>query len=205
VRKDSPIGTLKDLSGKTVAIPGYSSVQDILLRRALERSGIESRKIAIVVIKPPEMISALDTKQIDAFVAWEPYPARAVVRGIGKVLLSSSQIWQDHPCCVIAVEGTFYERNREVIKAFLRAHRKATAFIRNNPDEATRIATKYTGMDALTIREAMKNITYQYVIDRKAMREYAGYLLKYQYIKPMNVDAFIASFIDMKALAETDQ
>ncbi len=203
VRRDSPIGDLKDLAGKTVAIPGYSSVQDILLRRALERSGIQSKKIAIIVIKPPEMIPALDTKQIDAFVAWEPYPAQAVAKGIGKVLTTSSQIWQNHPCCVVAVAETFYEHNREIIKRFLRAHRKATDFIRNNPDEAIKIAMKYTGMDALTLREAMKDITYQYMMDRETMKEYAGYLLRFQYIKPMNVDAFITGFIDMKTLQET--
>jgi NitT/TauT family transport system substrate-binding protein len=202
VRKDSRIRNLKDLIGKTVAIPGYSSVQDILLRRALEQAGIESKKITIMVIKPPEMIPALDTKQIDAFVAWEPYPARAVTRGIGKVIISSSEIWRNHPCCVVAVEGSFYEHNRAIISAFLGAHRKATDFIGTHPDEALRIAMKYTGMDEPTIREAMKNITYQYAIDRAAMKEYAGYLLRFQYIKPMDINAFTNGFIDMHGLEE---
>ncbi|HXX81068.1 MAG TPA: ABC transporter substrate-binding protein, partial [Thermodesulfovibrionales bacterium] len=39
VRKDSGIREVKDLAGKTVAIPGYSSVQDLLLRKALEAAG----------------------------------------------------------------------------------------------------------------------------------------------------------------------
>jgi NitT/TauT family transport system substrate-binding protein len=202
VRKDSRIRNLKDLVGKTVAIPGYSSVQDILLRRALEQSRIERKKITIMVIKPPEMIPALDTKQIDAFVAWEPYPAQAVTKGIGKVIITSSEIWRNHPCCVVAVEESFYERNREVIWAFLRAHRKATDFIRNHPEDAFRIAMKYTGMDEPTIREAMTSIKYQYAIDRAAMKEYAGYLLRFQYIKPMDITAFINGFIDMNTLEE---
>jgi hypothetical protein len=48
----------------------------------------------------------------------------------------------------------------------------------------------------------MKNITYQYAIDRAAMKEYAGYLLRFQYIKPMDINAFTNGFIDMHGLEE---
>ncbi len=158
VRKDSTIMTVKDLKGKTIAIPGYSTVQDFLLRKALEREGIDPKRVNIIVIKPPEMITALDTKQIDAFIAWEPHPSKAITMGIGRTLIPSSKIWKDHPCCVVAVEGTFYRDNPDVIKAFLKAHVRATEHINKNLDEAVRIGMKFTGMDEATIRQAMKNI-----------------------------------------------
>src|SRR5512139_1857253 len=105
VKADSPARSLKDLAGKTIAIPGFASVQDFLLRRALDAAGLAPGAVTIIVIKPPEMLPALETGQIDAFIAWEPHPTKAVTKGLGRVLLSSSQIWKDHPCCVVAFEG----------------------------------------------------------------------------------------------------
>lgn len=202
VRKESPIKDVKALSGKTVAIPGYSSVQDILLKKALEQAGLDHKKVTVIVVKPPEMLAALDTKQIDAFIAWEPHPARAVKRGIGRILATSGQVWRNHPCCVVAVEETFHARNADRIKAFLRAHVRAVAFISGNPAEAVRIAMKYTGMDEETIREAMRNITYHYAIPKDTIREYAGALLSYGYIKQVSVEALLDTFLDTKTLLE---
>src|SRR5208282_5188137 len=89
VGNTSPIRSILDLSGKTVAVPGVSTVQDFLLRKALTNNGLALNKVNIIVLKPPEMIGALRTGQIDAFIAWEPFPAKAVTSGVGRVLVTS--------------------------------------------------------------------------------------------------------------------
>jgi NitT/TauT family transport system substrate-binding protein len=202
VGKDSAIRDVKDLAGKTVAIPGYSSVQDFLLRKALEGAGLDPGKVNIIVIKPPEMLVALDSKQIDAFIAWEPHPSKAVTKGIGRVLISSPMIWKDHPCCVVAVDDVFYRENPQVVKAFLRAHVKATEYIRKNPEEALKVGMKYTGMDEATVREALQHIEYHYVARVEDIKEYVNYLVKFGYVKPLNVDAFAREYLDMKLLKD---
>jgi len=202
VRKDSGIREVKDLAGKTVAIPGYSSVQDLLLRKALEAAGVDPRKVNIIVIKPPEMIVALDTKQIDAFIAWEPHPSKAVTMGIGRVLISSSMIWKDHPCCVVAVDDSFYKKNPQLVKSFLKAHVRATEYIKKNPEEAIRIGMKYTGMDEATMREAISRIQYHYVANEDDIKEYVTYLLKFGYVKSVNVDEFAREYLDLKTIKD---
>lgn len=202
VRKDSSIKEVKDLQGKTVAIPGYSSVQDFLLRKALEGAGVDPRKVNIIVIKPPEMIVALGAKQIDAFIAWEPHPSKAVTMGIGKVLISSGMIWKDHPCCVVAVDNAFRQDNPETVKSFVRAHVKATEYIRKNPDEALRIGIKYTGMDEATVREAIRHISYHNLAKEGDIKEYVKYLVKFGYVKPMDVDAFAREYLDMEIVKD---
>ncbi|HYA26944.1 MAG TPA: ABC transporter substrate-binding protein, partial [Thermodesulfovibrionales bacterium] len=189
-------------AGKTVAIPGYSSVQDFLLRKALEAAGVDPRKVNIIVIKPPEMIGALDTKQIDAFIAWEPNPSKSVTMGIGRVLISSPMIWKDHPCCVVAVEDSFYKKNPQTVRAFLKAHVKATEYIKKNPEEALRIGMKYTGMDEATVREAIRHIEYQYFAKEDDIKEYVRYLLKFGYVKAVDVDVFARDYLDQKTLRE---
>jgi NitT/TauT family transport system substrate-binding protein len=202
VRKDSAISVVKDLAGKTVAIPGYSSVQDFLLRKALEAAGVDPKKVNIIVIKPPEMIVALDAKQIDAFVAWEPHPSKSVTMGVGRVLISSPMIWKHHPCCVVAAEGTFYSENPQIVRAFIKAHVRATEYVKKNPGEALRIGIKYTGMDEATVREAIGHIEYEYFAKEEDIKEYMQYLLRFGYVKNLNVDTFAGQYLDLNMLRE---
>jgi NitT/TauT family transport system substrate-binding protein len=202
VRADSPLRQVKDLAGKTVAIPGYASVQDFLLRRALETAGLEAGAVKIIVVKPPEMITALESSQIDAFIAWEPHATKAVTKGVGRVLIPSSQIWKGHPCCVVAFEGAFAHDRPAVVQAFLKAHAKATAFILANTDEAVRIGVQYTGMDEKTVRAALGNITYRSELERAPVREYASYLARLGYIKETDPDVILRDYLDPAGLVK---
>jgi NitT/TauT family transport system substrate-binding protein len=202
VRKDSGIKKLEDLIGKTVAVPGYAVVQDFLLRKALTDHRIALSSVKTIVIKPPEMIPALDTKQIDAFVAWEPYPAKAITSGVGEVLTPSGKIWPGHPCCALVADGQLLAKNPAGVKAILRAHVKATDFIRENPEEAIALGVKFTGMDAGTVRLAMKNLTYQYVPDVQGLLEYVTFLAEIGQIKKIDPRDFVANVIRKDLLEE---
>jgi NitT/TauT family transport system substrate-binding protein len=202
VAKTSPIQNILDLRGKTVAVPGVSTVQDFLLRKALANSGLAINKVNIIVLKPPEMIGALRTGQIDAFIAWEPFPAKAVTSGVGRVLVTSKQIWPNHPCCVLVADDNFIKNHPNQIKDVLKAHIRAIKFIKNHPEEAVSIAAKYTGMDKQTIRLALKNVTYTYQLNVDGIREYARFLSKLKFIHVADPDAFVQALLDPRFLKE---
>jgi NitT/TauT family transport system substrate-binding protein len=200
VGKNAPIAKMPELKGKSVAVPGHSTVQDFLVRKALAQSNLSPDKVKIIVVKPPEMIGALRTKQIDAFIAWEPYPAKAQTMGVGKVLITSAQIWPGHPCCVLVADAKFLKARPEDAKKMVAAHVKATDFINKHPKEALKIGVQYTGMDPKTVRLAMANVNYTYKISVEGEREYVALLAKQGYIKIKDVDKFIASFLNGKIL-----
>ena len=202
VRKDSGLKNLKDLVGKTVAVPGYATVQDFLFRRALSKGDIALKSVNTIIIKPPEMIPALNTKQIDAFVAWEPYPAKGVTAGVGKVLVYSSDLWPKHPCCVVVVDTQFLNKNPELVRRILKAHVKATRFILDKPDEAVKVGVKFTGMDAETVKLAMKNIKYEYNPDVQGVLEYVTFLSKRGHLKITDPGQLVKSIIEKKFLEE---
>ncbi len=195
VGKNSPIKTISDLKGKQIAIPGYSTVQDLLLRKALGESGLDPKQAKIVVIKPPEMIGALRTNQIDAFISWEPYPAQAVCMGIGKKLVSSGEIWTNHPCCVLVIDRKFAQANGENVKRILQAHKKSVDFILDKPGEAAQIAIKYTGMDELTAKQALGNVKYVSSLNIEGLKEYVDYLRGLGYIKLNDIQSFMGKLI----------
>ncbi|MFH0786919.1 MAG: ABC transporter substrate-binding protein [Pseudomonadota bacterium] len=202
VRKDSRIRSILELKGKTVAVPGHATVQDFLLRKALSQANLSDQQTRIMVLKPPEMIGALRNGDIDGFIAWEPFPAKAVTMEVGKILSTSGDIWKDHLCCVLAAESRFLETRPEDAKKMLRAHVKATDFINQNPREIIPLAIKFTGMDEKTIVQALKNVKYAYFLNTAAVKEYLQFLSQWKYIKVNDVPAFISRFIHLQLLNE---
>ena len=200
VKKGSSIRKPADLAEKTVAIPGHSTVQDFLLRKAFYQFKVDPKAVHIIVLKPPEMIGALQTGEIDAFIAWEPYPAKAQTMGVGEVLLTSNQIWKDHPCCVLIADDTFRKLRPQDVTGMVRAHVEATRFIRNSPDEAVRIGVKYTGMDEETVRIAIQNVNYTYQLSINGETEYVDFLSRLKYIDVPQAETFVKQFIDPDVL-----
>jgi NitT/TauT family transport system substrate-binding protein len=195
VKKDGKIQTVSELVGKSAVVPGHSTVQDFLFRKALLKFKIQPDQVKIMVLKPPEMIGALRTDQIDAFIAWEPYPAKAMTSEVGRVIASSRDIWKDHPCCVLAADEKFLESQPEKAKSMVRGHVKAIEFIRQHREEAIKIGIKYTGMDEASIRLAMENVNYTPVLSVEGEKEYVDFLTQLQYIKMDNVEAFVDRFM----------
>ncbi|MBI5584257.1 MAG: ABC transporter substrate-binding protein [Deltaproteobacteria bacterium] len=202
VRKEAPMQKVGDLSGKSVAIPGHATVQDFLLKKAMKSHKLEPGSVRTIVIKPPEMIGALRTNQVDAFIAWEPYPAKARTLEVGRILAPSRDIWSDHPCCVLAVDAKFLAAQPEQAKRLVRAHVKATDFIYQNREEAVKIGIKYTGMDEKTVTLAMQNVHYTYHLSVEGEREYVDFLSQMKYIKMENPQAFIQEFLNLEILPE---
>jgi NitT/TauT family transport system substrate-binding protein len=124
VAKD--IGKVSDVAGKTVATPGHSSIQFFLLLNYAEQQGVDIGKINVIDMAPKDMRAAMEKGNIAAFIAWEPFPAEAVVAGFGRVLATSQDIWPNDLDCVVAVNRKFVQANPDTVVRFLRAHQDAT-------------------------------------------------------------------------------
>jgi len=144
VRMESGIETIEDLKGKKIAtIRG--SILDILLRQALEESGLDpERDVTLIYFyKLGDMISALKTGQVDATSNTEPFMTDAERQGWGKILLYYTAYWPDHPCCVVFARKDFAAEHPEAVEAVLRAHIKAVRFANEHPDETAEIIVEY--------------------------------------------------------------
>lgn len=184
------------LKGRTIAVPGYSTVQDFLLRTALKKAGVGDKDVNIIVVKPPEMIPALAGGQIDAAVAWEPYPSMMVAQKAGRVLIRSGRIWPHHPCCMLVADANFLRENPETVKRFVAAHVKATRYIKENPLEAADMAHLFTGQPTEVVRAAMKDIEFSYVPEVKSIQRYVEFLKSNGVIKVKDAASFTRGLVD---------
>jgi NitT/TauT family transport system substrate-binding protein len=207
----SNILNITDLKGKNVAIPGFGTVQDTLLRIALNKHGLNYSKLAggaPTATGPWNMPTLLRDGSIDAYIAWEPYCAKAVQdQSINAhILATSHDIWPEHPCCVIAVRTEFLERNHELVKKVVRVHVQATRWIANNFDEAVSIAKKWTGLSKEVINLAMENIVFLYQPSVAGVRLYLEYLIQFGYVDekaiPEGIGAFAQQFVNTEIVQE---
>ncbi len=134
--------------------------------------------IYVVKLSPPDMIEQFKLKQIDGFVAWEPFVTKGVGIG-GKVLMASSDIWKHHPCCVVAYSVEF--RGEEALKSIVWAHVKATEFINDgkNREKVIGYASEFTGLERDVVAKAIDNIEYTTYPDEKEFKFYFEKLKKY--------------------------
>ena len=73
--KDSPIASVADLKGKRIAVTRGTDPH-IFLLRALERAGLSSRDVKMVLLQHPDGKTALVKGEVDAWAGLDPYMAQ---------------------------------------------------------------------------------------------------------------------------------
>lgn len=138
-RKDSNIKTLKDMEGKTVAMPTFSS-SNALWPVVLQKNGIDATKIKVIKTDPATLAPMLAQGRVDATINWVTVaPAfKAVLKqankdldvlpwtnfglnGYGWSAISSDKLIKDRP---------------EVLKRYVRALQKSLDFAIEQPAKA---------------------------------------------------------------------
>ena len=92
------------------------------MRYWLGNGGINPDKdINLITIPPPQMIANMKVDKMDGCCVGEPWNARAIADGIGFTVITSQQMWRDHPEKVCAFTEEFATKNPKTIKAILKA------------------------------------------------------------------------------------
>lgn len=120
----------------------------------------QDKVIYFVQTSPANMILQLTSKDLDGFIAWEPFNAAAVKQGIGRYLVQSGEIWPNHPCCVLAASEGY--RDERVLRALVWAHMKAIQFIQDprNKAKVLEYAQQFTGKERSIVEEALQHVKF---------------------------------------------
>jgi NitT/TauT family transport system substrate-binding protein len=116
VHKDSSIRSIKDLKGKTVAIPNRYSNQYLILYKGLRDNGLTIKDIKIVEMPPPDMPAALYSRAVDAITSGEPFMGQTELEGYGRVLYQARDIWPHFISCVLVVHESVIKEQPEYVQ-----------------------------------------------------------------------------------------
>jgi ABC-type nitrate/sulfonate/bicarbonate transport system substrate-binding protein len=106
----------------TIAVVYPFSSHNYLLRYWLATGGIDAdRDVRLVVVPPPLVADALAEGEIDGFCAGEPWGSRAVDLRAGRIVLTSADIWRNHPEKVLAFPATVLARDPGAVVACIAA------------------------------------------------------------------------------------
>ncbi|ORA82402.1 ABC transporter substrate-binding protein [Mycobacterium malmoense] len=76
VHADSPIQSVTDLRGKTIALAKGSSAHANVLDQ-LDKAGLKPADVHLVFLQPADALSGFRNGQVDAWAVWDPYTAQA--------------------------------------------------------------------------------------------------------------------------------
>jgi NitT/TauT family transport system substrate-binding protein len=185
------------LVNKTVFHPGPSSVQNFLLRLALNQSGLSYSDIEPVAAAPQNMAISL-TPDAPAFIAWEPFPALAEYDNLAVPIALSHDIWPGHPCCLLASSDEFVSRKPDVVQKVVDIHKRAEEWIVANPAEAIGIAAQWLGVNATPVETAFNRIVYDFSLNRTAIEVFLTFLIGQEQVTmyPSEIGPYLDDFIN---------
>lgn len=158
VRKDSPIGSIKDLKGKKVAIGKGWNVFNLLLV-ALEKNGLSLKDIEPVFVSTAaDARSAFQQGSVDAFGTWDPFYA-VVERSLDIRKLVDGKGLVANPTFYLASRN-FAEKRQKLITTILGEVQKIDAWANANPIEVAKFLAPQLKVDALDLERATRRRKY---------------------------------------------
>ena len=152
VAKNSAARSLRDLRGKTFAIPSRYSNQNLVIHKLMEDQGVRPEEISFVEMPPPDMPGALAAKAIDAYFVGEPFAAKAEVDGSGRVLYYAKDIWPHFISCVLVVHEDLIKARPAVVRDLVRGIAQSGEWAETHRNDAAKVVSPYFRQDEKLVR-----------------------------------------------------
>jgi CheY-like chemotaxis protein/ABC-type nitrate/sulfonate/bicarbonate transport system substrate-binding protein len=137
---------------KVIDIPHKMSIHNMLAHKYLTglglKPGVPGQQNAINVrfeVVPPIQMPKImkENNNVGGFIVAEPIGSNAIAKRIADLQFLSSEIWDNHPCCVTAMQKDFIDAYPEAVFEFTSLLVKAGKFIENHQDMAAEIAVSF--------------------------------------------------------------
>jgi NitT/TauT family transport system substrate-binding protein len=152
----SDVDNPRELGGQTVAVPFWYSIHNVVLQQILRQSGLKivrkpreaklaKNEVNLVVLPPPEMVSALASKSVGGYIVAEPFNAAAEIKQAGKILRFTGDVWKNHACCVVLLHEQDLKQRPEWTQRVVNAIVKSQHWMRSNREAVATILSKENG------------------------------------------------------------
>ena len=128
------------LRGRTIAVDAINSVIHAYLRYVVKRAGFDPEEIRIAVLQPPNMLAALQTRQVDGFAMAPPWVHKPVLDGEAVMIASGPD---GDPAeltpfanTLLATKPDTCVKRKALCEGVGRAFREAASVMLDRPSEA---------------------------------------------------------------------
>jgi len=143
VPKDSPVRSVADLKGKKIALNKGSNVHYLLVK-LLEKNGLKFTDITPVYLPPADARAAFESRNVDAWVIWDPYTAAAEKQIGARVVADATGLASNHQFYLGA--RAFVEKNPQVIRAVFEDSVEKGKWLKANVRKAAELIAPLQGL-----------------------------------------------------------
>ena len=167
VPKDSPIRSVAELRGKTIALNKGSNVHYLLVR-ALEQAGVPYDAVKLAFLAPADANAAFVRGSVDAWVIWDPFQAAAERATGARVLVDGQGVdGRGVNGQALAPNRQFYLSRRgftdaspEIVSAVLKAIGEVDAWAEGHAEAVAAELAPSVGIPAPVLSVALGRLSY---------------------------------------------
>ena len=159
VRKGDDIKDWKSLQGKNIGV-GAGSISWLKFAASVQENGVEYGKLKIINIMGggTNYLKALQGKEIDMAVVWQPFCAQGIVDGYAQypTIDHNRSKTVGGLISVLAVNRGFMEKNRDAVQRLVVAYVDVLKFAQANPQRWAKIYAEKAGLPEPVAAESIR-------------------------------------------------
>jgi NitT/TauT family transport system substrate-binding protein len=139
------VHSVRDLKGKTVAVPALGSHQHLFVASIAAYVGLDPRTdIYWAIHRGPDAIQLLAEDKIDGLMGFPPEPQELRAKQIGHVVVDTrtDRPWSQYFCCMVTANRDFVRAHPMACKRALRAILKATDICALEPTRTAQLVVE---------------------------------------------------------------
>ncbi|WDZ79689.1 ABC transporter substrate-binding protein (plasmid) [Ensifer adhaerens] len=145
VLEDSPIKSIKDIAGKSIAVNTLGAHLDYTIREALHSVGLPTDAANQVVVPGPQLEQVLRSGQVDvsAFGYWQTtFEGAARKNGGLRAIFDDTDVLGETAGGFVVLRRDFVKAHPEAAKTFVLQSARALDYAREHPEETKEILAK---------------------------------------------------------------
>ena len=159
VRKGEDVRDWKDLTAKRIGI-GAGSISWLKFAASVQEHGVDYGKLKItnIVGGGANYMKALQGKEIDLAVVWQPFCAQGIVEGFAQYpsLDHNRSKTVGGLIAVLAVNRGFMEKNRDAVQRLVAAYVDVLQYAQANPQRWAKIYAEKAGLSEPVAAESIR-------------------------------------------------
>jgi NitT/TauT family transport system substrate-binding protein len=153
VKASSPIKTLKDLNGRTIAYSTAGSSTESVVRAFIKENGLTSAK-AMSTGGAPSTMTAVMTDQVDVGWASPPGGLREIDEGKIRLLARATDaaIVRGQTIRTIVASAQVLEKRKDVVERYMQAYRETIAYMYGDNPQVLKDYAAFAGVNEAMAR-----------------------------------------------------
>jgi len=186
VPSSSPIHSLADLEGKTVAVNNLDNIGPLSVNAALQKAGVDIAKVRYIEVSFPDMQAALEGHRVDAAWVVEPFLSalESAPGGVRVLSVTPAVVAPYFPISSYFVTLPYLQSHRDLVDRFVRAMNHSLQYAQTHPEAVRAVVPTYTKIPA-EVAQRMTLPQWRTDIGASLIRYQAQLARQYGYIRQM--------------------